>query len=165
MPIPPTESCSTKCPYCLSEIDTAAKKCKHCGEWIEQTVKQSKPLCYWYSKVAAIANAATFFICLTLLIWMKQSISGNEAPLGIGMYISAIFAIGFWRYASTNDEWPFVFSSIATTISSVIGIIVLGFDGIWSFGIVVALIAGSAISLYMAQKASVQLNSNLLSTR
>ena len=31
-----------KCPYCLAEIDPAARKCKHCGEWVSSPKQQAQ---------------------------------------------------------------------------------------------------------------------------
>lgn len=31
-----------KCPYCLAEVDPAARKCQHCGEWISTPEKHTE---------------------------------------------------------------------------------------------------------------------------
>lgn len=30
------------CPYCLAEIDSAARKCQHCGEWVSSPKQQTQ---------------------------------------------------------------------------------------------------------------------------
>jgi len=33
---------TTKCPFCLAEIDKNALKCKHCGEWVKERKRKYK---------------------------------------------------------------------------------------------------------------------------
>jgi hypothetical protein len=117
----------------------------------ELSVKQGNPFCYWYSKVAIIVNMISIIAFIVWRIQIEPSDPGRLVIFYFYTYLTTIFTVGFWRYSLTNDEWPFAFSAIFTTIISIISALLLIdhlFDGMIASIIITILIFRSGLEIY-----------------